>query len=372
MKKKVYNCAVIGCGRIGSILEQDKLRPHPCTHSGAYYNHPQTRLITGCDINKERLSLFGKEWNICSKNLYTDYRKLLKRNDIDIVSIATDTETHFKIISEALKNKNIKIVLLEKPVVATVNEAKKLKNLINKTGKKIVVNHERRFNWRYILVKNYIDKKKYGSLKTITGNVITNGIKKDWHSDWKKSGGGTLLHDGTHLIDIILYFVGAIKYLSGSVEFPNDSEYCVETSATAMIKFVNGVIGFVEASSNREYFNFELDLQFQKGRIKIGNGILSFWKKKISSRYEGFYDLVKDDVKFNQGKNFFIEVVDDIVKAIETKNYDSKSTIIDGLNAYNTIMAIYHSGINKNKKIIFPFKPASHPFENKNFRHKRK
>ena len=71
-----YRVGIIGCGRIASILEDDPLRLKPCTHAGAFHLHPKTEIVSACDINKERLTSFGKRWGI--KRLYKDFNEMLK------------------------------------------------------------------------------------------------------------------------------------------------------------------------------------------------------------------------------------------------------------------------------------------------------
>ncbi|HON57119.1 MAG TPA: Gfo/Idh/MocA family oxidoreductase, partial [bacterium] len=342
-------------------------RCHPCTHSGGYYFHNSTKLIAGCDTNSQRLEYFGRKWNIPQEKLYSSYKKLLEeQKDIDILSIASDTPTHFEILKHALNIKNIKAILLEKPIVAKISEANELELLISKTDKKIFINHERRFMTEYKFVKKLIKECKFKKLKTMIGNVLTSGLKDDWHSDWRESGGGPLLHDGTHLVDILNYFADSeIDCLTGWIKFSEPrNKYQVENSANAQLQYKNGIIAFIESAGDRNFFNFEIDLQFENGRIKIGNGIWEVYEVQASRQYEHFFDLVRTaKITAPPSRPFFLEIVDEIIKSIEDDNYKICSSPTDALNAFWAIMAIYYSGLTNNQKIKFPFKIDRHPFD---------
>ena len=88
MSTASYTAAIIGTGRIGSLLEKDPLRPHPCTHAG-WYEHPshRTKLVAGCDTQPEARAAFGEQWDLPSDQLYEDYHDLLQAEKPDIVSI---------------------------------------------------------------------------------------------------------------------------------------------------------------------------------------------------------------------------------------------------------------------------------------------
>ena len=65
--------AIIGTGRIASLLERDPLRPKPHTHAGWYAADPRTTLVAGCDVDADRLATFGEDWAIDAAHLYADY-----------------------------------------------------------------------------------------------------------------------------------------------------------------------------------------------------------------------------------------------------------------------------------------------------------
>ena len=81
---------VIGCGRIASLYESDskaKKYYSYLTYAGAYSSHPRTKIVSACDIDPERLREFGEAWHVDA--LYQDYREMLDKEDIHILSICT-------------------------------------------------------------------------------------------------------------------------------------------------------------------------------------------------------------------------------------------------------------------------------------------
>ena len=98
---KKFKIGIVGCGRIGSLLEEDPLRGKPCTHAGGFSALPTAQLSAGCDIDPDRLQKFGKRWNVTG--LYSDFREMLAKESLDILCIATWTRLHTSMALEAVQ-----------------------------------------------------------------------------------------------------------------------------------------------------------------------------------------------------------------------------------------------------------------------------
>ena len=110
-----YNAAIIGCGRIGGMMDDDPKRKKIMTHAASYAHCPDVRLAAASDIDRTRLDSFGKRWQV--EYLYTDYTDMLEKEDIDILSICTHSDSHHEIIKKALEcNDGIKAVFCEKQI----------------------------------------------------------------------------------------------------------------------------------------------------------------------------------------------------------------------------------------------------------------
>ncbi|MCP5049813.1 MAG: Gfo/Idh/MocA family oxidoreductase [bacterium] len=366
-----YSIALIGCGRVGVWLEDDPLRGKPATHMGGIQKILQTRspgkgrekpleLNAICDIDEERLQKCKERWNI--PNTYTDYKELIDKEKPGIVIIATWTSSHHEIAVYAAQN-GVKGIVLEKPLATTLKLAREIIHTCNRCNVKLVVNHERRWDPLYRKTREIVESNELGPLKLIYGNVLCRSAPRgSWKALLKEVGGGPLLHDGTHLIDMVRYFCGDILSINGSVK-REDPAIGVETTATALLTTQNGVNVFLEAGGMRNYFNFELDLQFENGRIKIGNGIREFHTTQTSKRYTGFRDLVKKDFPpFKRDSDPFTGAILEVIRAIENDR-EPFSSGNDGFKAMEIIFGIYYSAYLKGKTVTLPLKISGHPLK---------
>jgi len=344
----VHKVAIIGCGRIGSTLEDDPLRDKPASHAGAFYRHPKTTIVAACDMDEKRLTAFGQRWSIPRGSLYGDYRKLLKSEKPDIVTVASWTETHCPITVAAASVESVKAIYCEKPIATNLRQANKMISACKKNGVKLIVGHERRFDANFVKVKKLIDKGRFGTLKTIVGHALSQKPPK-LHTD--KYVGGALYHDGTHLMDLILYYGGPAKWVTAFDERPNGKRY-VESTAVGLIRLKSGVNVFVEGGGERDYFKFDLDLQFESGRILIGNSGISVFRSEKSTNYSGFKELspAAFGVSDNGVKNSFLGAVDELVKSIKNGK-EPVSNGVEAMNALELILKMYKSASRGGKRI---------------------
>jgi predicted dehydrogenase len=339
---KIFKTGIIGCGRIGSLLEDDPLRGKPCTHTGGFSALPNIKMVAGCDIDEKRLKKFGQKWKV--KNLYTNYHDMLRENALDILCIATWTNQHATMALEGVRA-GVKGIFCEKPIDVDIKLARKLVRTCKQKNIPLLINHERRWDAYYQKAHKLIQAGKIGEIRTIIGNALS----------WKPStlpiseyGGGPLFHDGTHLIDLLLYFGGPIEWVSGHETRPKGKRY-IEETACAMIGFQNKATGFIEGGGARKYFNFELDIQGSEGRLLIGNAGRELYVTQKSKRFKGFQELEK--TPFPEPKNYetpFIGGAREMVKSIRKPG---NSTGEDALKALETIYTIYKSAQQKGKRL---------------------
>lgn len=344
--------SLIGCGRIGFLLENDRLRNKPCTHFGGATS-AKLKITSACDLNSERLEEFGRIAEIGSDSLFTGYSRLLKARRPEMVIIATWTDTHAEIALEAIKN-GARLIVLEKPAAHSLPLVAKIKTESEKCGCRIIVNHERRFDGRYRKVSQMISSGTIGNIKTVNARMLTGPYRG---SSNISEGGGPLLHDGTHLVDIIRFFFGDISVVRG--EFSRISrDTGFEDSAAAWLKSDSGIDIFLEAGGGRKYFQFELEIWGTDGKIIIGNGYNRLFMKKKSTLYTGFNDL--EEVKFPEYNhiNCFNGLYRTAADILKGKDQPAVSDIEDGYRALEIIHAIYYSSHRGGEKLELPIKPG--------------
>jgi predicted dehydrogenase len=352
MTKNQIKTALIGCGRIGYLLEQDPLRNKPCTHYGGLKS-AGLKVDYACDINVERLLNFSGIAKIPKENLYSEYNDLLQKMKPELVIIATWTDSHAEIGINAARN-GAKTIICEKPVSYNIETAKLLINECKKNNTSLIINHERRYDARYQKVKELIDNNKIGEVKSVIAQVLNPGIvskKPDL-----KSGGGILLHDGTHMMDIIRYLFGDIKLVKGKIE--NSTGY-FENRALTWMTTESGIEIFLEAGGSRDYFVFELQISGTGGKIIIGNGYQYLYTKKKSKYYTGFNDLV--EIPFpkinNKAGNYFTNEYKEAKNSLSDAEINITSSGYDGYKALEAVHAVYLSSSLDGREIMMPVKP---------------
>lgn len=367
-----YRAALAGCGRVGFLLEQDPLRPKPCTHAGALAGHPHFQLVAGCDIQPARLEKFGETYGIGPENLYLGVDDMIQSEDLDVLSVATWTESHDGIVREACRA-GIPAVVCEKPMAVTFARAREMMSVARRSGTMLIINHSRRWSPEYRSVRQAIESGRYGRLRQVQGCVLTSfGLTAprgrstgvNWHEQIEKSGGGPLLHDGTHLIDIVLYLTGwSPAWVDTRLE--RHPGCAVEHRITGRMGFRQDpdVEFSFEAGGAREYFHFEVELWFDAGRITVGNGICRAEGNVSSRRYSGFRDL-SPDAEFpwmpaigTAEQVSMKELSEWFSSGVKPNNRASEAIL-----SQEAIFAAYESAV-LGRRVAIPYRPATaeHP-----------
>jgi predicted dehydrogenase len=335
----VYKVGIIGCGRIASEFEDETWRQHPCTHAGTYSATPQTKMVSASDINKAKLEKFSKKWGV--NRLYTDYREMLSREELDIVSVCTHVETHCQITVDAARS-GVKAIFCEKPMATSIPEAKKMVKVCEKYGAHLTVNHTRRWDMNYLQVRKMLLKKELGEIEKINGRY-TSG----------------LFVIGTHMIDLLSYFCGDVVKVVGVEEDTTsvDSLWYSENYSPAdppvsgVLWFKNGAIGHLLATCKTQYPLFDIDIFTAGGQI--------FTREEDSIKY------LIEAYKFKDGKapgmhlikkatsrrnNLMISAVKDVVSSLR----ENRPTISTGKDALQTTMVL--DALSKSSKSNKPVK----------------
>ena len=330
---KKYNAAVIGLGRIGHTLGFDQKREQPASHSRALFENPRIRLLGGFDIDPEKSAGWQKEYP--SAAAYSSLESLLETDRWDILSIAVPEEFHLPVIREVL-DKPPRLIILEKPVAPKLKDALKIRKLVQGTGIPVIVNHERRFSADYQMAREWVRSGRYGKIKAWNASLLS-GHNAVYGSGSRK-GQGTLIHDGTHLFDILRFLSGKeIRILHAD---PNGKDKTggfsgIQVSAAIGDSPLSAHIGFKVRA-----FMFEIEILLEKARIRIGNGILELWESRESPFYEKFYSFIKDEtIRPPEKTGYFSGMVRHCVDFLDGKT-ELESTLDDGIEALRCVEKI--------------------------------
>lgn len=346
MSKK-YSACIIGTGRIGFTLGYDKKREQPASHTMALLNNPNVKIIAGCDKDEELLS----QWKSFVDSHFTQFsfkksnqvktfnsiEELFNNCSADIVVIAVNEDSHLETALYAISKKP-RLIILEKPVALNSVEGKKILSQSKKYSVPVLVNHERRFAKDYALAREYI--KTIGEVQKINANLFS-GMRL--YDPKKESNGGySLLHDGTHLVDIVLYFLESLgesklvnPIVTGICKDKKERDVIRGITVNYSTKAVSDIA--ITMSGRSRFFAFEVEIIGTQGRIKIGNGYAEFYKREESKLYTGFYSLNKDkSVKIPKKTGYFSQMVKNAVEYLDGKE-NLKSTLETGLNALKVL-----------------------------------
>lgn len=294
-----YRTAIIGTGRIASLLERDPLRTKPHTHAGWYAAEARTALVAGCDVDAERLAAFGVAWGIGDAHLHDDYRSLLDRERPDIVSVCAYAADRAAMSRAALAS-GVRGLWIEKAVACSVEEAEALASDVAAAGAVAVVDHPRRLEPRHRAVARWVRDETFGRLEAI--HVLFSGH---------------VVHTGTHAWDLLLAWCGPWARVDASLDTnaqeavasadaherdPADASRLADAlrggnhdrGGRARIVFANGIEAFVTGGAKR-YFVFQCDLVCSRGRIRLGNDLWEVLVPAESPRYSGYRELAAVD-----------------------------------------------------------------------------
>jgi UDP-N-acetyl-2-amino-2-deoxyglucuronate dehydrogenase len=218
----------------------------------------KAELVAVCDIDE---TLRNKVPNI---NFYADYQEMIEREALDVVHICLPHFLHYPVTKYCLE-KGLH-VFLEKPLGLDSKEGYALVELEEKyENTKICVCLQNRYNESFEKLKKMINSGVYGKIIGVKGLVTWYRPKsyyeaKPWHGQLKDAGGGVMINQSLHTIDLIQLLGGEIKSIKGTVNQLLDYGIEVEDTVAANIEFVNGAKGLFFAT-NANAANSSVELQ---------------------------------------------------------------------------------------------------------------
>lgn len=233
---KNYNFAILGCGVISK------------THALAINEIPNATLVGVADNNAEYARAFAQKNGV---KAYENYQEMLADKSIDVVCICTPSGFHASNAIDALNAG--KHVILEKPMSISNEWADKVIDTCEKTGKKLTVISQFRFSEDVNKVKKLISENAFGkiSLCTLTMKYYRNPeyySSSSWRGTLRFDGGGALINQGIHGVDMLDYIVGPITNVKGKIATVSHNIEGEDT-AVALFQTAFGALGVIQAST---------------------------------------------------------------------------------------------------------------------------
>ena len=253
---KKLNFALVGTGGIAQ------------TYAQAFQASACCKLVAVADVRRESADAFAEPFGAKS---FDDYKTLAENSEIDAVIISTPPNTHPEIATYFMRRGTN--VLCEKPLCLSVAEAKAMIECAEESNVKFTMATKFRYVEDVIKAKAMIASGTLGDIVQFE-NAFTARVdmSKRWNSDSEVSGGGVLMDNGTHSVDIIRYFLGGITEVL-AVEAGATQNLAVDENVKLLAKTANGVTASVDLTwgINKELPNF-ISIYGTQGTLHIGWG----------------------------------------------------------------------------------------------------
>ena len=313
-------------------------------HIRAITSIENAELAAVADINEEVGKAVSSEYDV---EWYRDYVKMLEEASIDAVSICTPHYLHHPMAMKSLEYG--KHVLLEKPMAITAREADEIVEESKSRGLKVGVVFQLRLNPTSQKTKKIITE-ELGQIYRVCMEACFFRTQSYYNSDpwrgrWATEGGGALINQAIHMIDLLRWVMGPVDYLWAQMDtVGHDIE--VEDVAVATLRFKNGALGVIEGGTAL-YPGLppKFELHGVKGMAIIEGGTLRKWSIKGEEEIteegvkKGLKSWVRPDVvpAANHGA-----LIKDFVKSI----LEGRKPYVDGVKGRESleiIRAIYKS-----------------------------
>ena len=232
--------AIVGCGKVTDL------------HAAAFKNLKSSRFTAVCSRSGEKAAEYAARYGVKG---YRDVPEMVTKEKIDVVSICTPHPFHRQPTQEALASGAH--VLVEKPFASTLEDCDAMLEASRTHDKKIGVICQRRWYPPARRVKEAIDSGKIGT--PVFGTVNMLGWRdKDyydsdpWRGTWPGEGGGVLVNQAPHQLDLLQWYMGEIEDLYGLWSNLNHPYIEVEDTANAILKFKNGAVGNIIVSNSQK------------------------------------------------------------------------------------------------------------------------
>lgn len=297
---RTYRVAVLGCGGIAG--RNDSLRGWvpgraPLSHAGAFRSHPRTELVAAADPDPVRLEEFGRTWGI--RALYADYRSLLQREAVEIISICAPTSLHARMVEDAVA-RGAKALLCEKPLAANLSEAVRASTAAHQHGVTLLVNYGRRWNAALRELAHELQRGAWGAVRRVSvyypGGIVSNG---------------------THALDLIRWLVGEIAVVKALSVLPHEQ---LDPPLDALCRTDSGVPCLLQSCNPADFSLLEMDILTERGRVRVSTNGRQIERARAEADpyFAGYRLLSTSEVRPTDWEEALMRTVEDLVECLES------------------------------------------------------
>ena len=276
-KQRTYGFGIIGCGLIGPF------------HAKAIGDLRNGRLVAVASRNEANARKAADPWPGC--DVYTDYRRMLKRDDVDIVNVCTPSGAHMPYAVAAAKAG--KHVVVEKPLEVTLKRCDTIIDACDDAGVKCCVIFPSRFGDANMELKRAVDEGRFGRLTL--GDTYVKWWRDQkyydeggWHGTANLDGGGSLMNQSIHNVDLLQWVMGPVSEVSAYTAALAHKDIEVEDTAVAALRFANGALGVIEGTTSVwPGLSKKIEIHGDQGTVVVEQDNIRHWefaKKKARDR----------------------------------------------------------------------------------------
>lgn len=321
--------AVIGLGDISTI------------HIGAIQGNPDITLTAVCDIDESARERAPEE-----VPFYTDYKKMIAEAKPDVVHICLPHYLHVPVTMDAV---NLGVhVLCEKPAALNCLQAEEFAAFeAAHPEAHIGICLQNRFNESIEMLKSLLSEGTYGKITGARGIVPWFRPKsyydcKPWRGTWKYAGGGCMINQAVHTLDLLYYLGGPIHSIKASVSQILDYGIEVEDTVSAKLSFENGAHGlFMATNANYKNESVQISVETERAEFSIIENTL-YLQDEENGRQRLIEDAKLPGTKFYYGASH-AKLIDAFYRAIEQDSQDYIH-VKDAVMSMRLIDTIHESG----------------------------
>ena len=219
--------------------------------------------------------------------IFDDVDTMLDSGEVDAVIVATPHFSHREIGEKALR-RGLHL-MMEKPLTATKQDAEQLLQIPRQDGQQFGVMLNLRIHPQMQRIKGILDGGQLGDIQRVQW-TITNWFRSEayyasseWRATWKGEGGGVLINQALHNLDLLQWFCGMPKSLQAFCRFGNDHDIEVEDQVTSFLEFPNGASGVFSTSTGEAPGVNRLEIAGTKGLILLEADTLTVQRNAVDS-----------------------------------------------------------------------------------------
>lgn len=265
-------------------------------------------LVAACDLDTLRLEKFSELYPYA--DTYTDFDRLLKDERVDIISICLPSSMHAEFAVSAMEaGKN---VLIEKPIDITPERAMLIEQARLRTGKLAGVVHQNRFNLDMYRIKSAVESGGLGKL--YLGTFAVKWYREQsyydrggWRGTWKYDGGGSLMNQSIHTIDLMQWLMGevrSVRSVAGTVAHNIETE----DMTASLVEFESGAVAtFVSTTCAYPGLSTEIMLYGTGGSIEADGDRLKRWNVRLPEDRD-FIEIGGEELSEEDYSDYMLEI----------------------------------------------------------------